>query len=407
MSEFGSEQLYPYSPPPVVPPALAGVIFRRAYSEYADSRDALHEIEQSRPAPQIALNAIRSAREDVAEAASFLQRNTQNTDELLHFVRQATLLDTTATETLVASDAFEREYATPVSRYDTSLPSPIEAIVATTENTEIAQKFADTAKDSLTGLLLSGSTAWGAYFAPRGDKHLRPDRKEGDRSDTDMIAVAKDIEAIGTTIEKYVAEGLVDPEERERFAVFEHLHATQEAEVYSLRATYQDGEQSIHFMTEDTIASVSEAFAHRTREHDGKDIHILLDFRPNLPMNPIRNGKGYSIHDLKGLYNGYYMPSPIEIAQGEKAMGYVTDSPVGSIISENGELTYSMGLMDFFMAITPKIVLDSDGKMKHWVEMLQRTIARVQDGVTPTQIPRAKRMPRNTIHRIQEELTRQ
>lgn len=389
--------------------SLAGHGLQRAYRGYVEQRDDLHQIERIAPAPPQALDNVQNRKEEVARAARFLQEQTPDSDTLMRYLRQATLLGPATLDldpTIAACDPMKREHMTPVSLHDASIPSPVEAIVATIENREVAQIFAEASQDLLTGILLSGSSAWGEYYAPRGDRHLRPDRCEGERSDVDLIAIAKDVDAIGATIDAYIRKGLIDPSEQRRFETFAGLYAKDVADIFSVRAHYDNGEQSIHFLTEDTMEDISAVKTIRANDQGAHRVNLVHDFRPNLPANPGKNGLGYTLDDLKGMHNGHYMPTPKAILDGSEAVGYLSDSPVGSVIFKNGESTYLLGLMDFFIAIKPNIILDTHGRIENWVTTLQRNIAGIQQGVTPVQIPRQKRMPKDILHEIQEELTR-
>lgn len=390
-----------------MPASLAGRVLTTTYEQYVDERERLHYAEESGPAPQQILFNVHDTRERVAQAAQVLQESAASSGELLHYLGQATLLGASSVDLGSTPPTYKilaQEYMTPVSLHDPMIPSPVEAIVTTIENKEVAQTFAEAGRGSLTGMLLSGSTTWGEYFAPRGDRRWRPDRNEGERSDVDMIAVAKDIDAIGETIDAYIRKGLVDAAERQRFEAFEQLCAQSEVDIFSLRAYHKGGEQSVHFLTEAVMADVSNIETVRSSDQGSYRVNLLHDFRPNQPNNPGKNGKGYTIDDLKGMHQSHYMPTPKIVAEGGKTFGYISDAPVGSVILKSGESTYLLGLMDFFVAIKPDIILDTDGRIEGWVKTLQRNIAEIQQDVIPKQIPRQKRMPKHILRAVQGEL---
>lgn len=391
MSEFESTSVIEANAPPA---HLAGVILKNAYREYVAARDCLYE-EQEQPT-QEAMFRAQATRESVAKAASFLRARTlEHPSAFTYYVQQA----------MPAGATPIKEARIPLPNFDKTIPTPAEAIVATWDNLIMARKFAEAGKATLTGMLVSGSTSWGEYFAPRGDHRLAPYRhgiQGGERSDVDLVAVTTDVDAIGATISAYVDEGLVDLSEQLRFEVFSQLYNEGKADVFSLRARHGGGEQSLHFLTEEIMETLSKATAVRSSE---QGINVVHDFRPNKPNNPGKNGLGYSVDDLKGLHKGYHMPTPKTVTHNEELAGYISDAPAGTIINTQGEQTYLMGLVDFFIAIKPCVVHDTNEKLATWIRSLQRTIAEVQQGETPTQIPRQKRMAKYMLTQVREELT--
>lgn len=370
-----------------------------AYAKYASARDYYSEenLDPTKDAQKDealqAVSVIRTHREDVARVATDIYSSFGNI-----------ALGSHMEVSVPSSSTLGRELGIPTLPFDTTTPTPYESIFTTYSNLQRAQDFTKAGKDTLTGMLVSGSTAWGAFFATKADGSVVPYKQVGgtpERSDVDMIALAQDIEGIEATISAYVQQGLVESSELRRFVAYKSLHSTGQAKIYSVRTMHKSTEISIHFVTDETMCGISMAY---TEHVSDSGISLLPDFRPNLPSNVRSNGPGYSIGDLKGLRSTHHKPKIHTVTSGSKLQGYISESPAGTVIEAGKELTYSMGLLDFFLAVKPIVLHDTDGALATHIEQLRSTIAVIQDGVEPVVLPRQNKMTRHVLGEVKRSL---
>lgn len=385
--------------------------FSRVYDDYRDERRDLHtrEIEGKDTAQQLRKvlwrkEVLAGVAADIYEAADNLSAFTQHIAVALEMSRQKRYESSTDPRIIIMA-----AYIMPLSLQETRpspIPSPIESIMVTAENTAAAQDFADAGRGTLTGLIMSGSPGWGAYYAPHNTHRPSASSETQQlrkRSDSDLLAIARDITTIGETLDTYIAKGMVSENERLRFAKFIELERQGKADIFSIRTHHKGLEQSIHFITHEIMDALVAIQGIRTREEDGHTINHLKDFRPNSPRNPTRNGGGYTIDDLKGLRMAIFRPNTTCL---EDELGYISDSPVGSVITVNGERTYSMGLLDFYVAAKHRVLLDdSEGYVQSQTTALRTAIAQIQGERKPSNIPRSIAMPRGALREMQDWLS--
>jgi len=387
------------------PPAeLRATSFGKLYQDYVTDRTVLHEKELQRHDPNAAdlhlasqAKVVRMHRETLAEAAIYLFDACSDartfTKHIASAIRER---EDPRDDDTVIFDGF----VTPPSLHET-MPSPVEACVVTAENKCIAQEFARVGEHTLTGLIISGANAWGAFYATRGVHPKLEEPSPLNRSDLDLLAIVPEIDDIGETLAQYVDAGLIKEAELERFDDFRRLQRLGLADVFSLRSNYKGFEQSVHFLTHEMTHAITALHPIHQREHDGQNINYLKDYRPNLPNNPGKNGGGYTIDDLKGLYIGRRFDPHLEATP----QGYISESPVGSILTIEGQRTYSLGVLDFFLAIKPDIIYDPQKKAEVWVRTLQDTIAHIQGTEKPKNIPRMIRMPKGALRSIEHSVS--
>lgn len=385
--------------------------FSRVYDDYRDERRNLHDRELAGKDTAQQLHKVLWRKEvlagvaaDIYQASGSLSIFTEHIAAALEISRQKRHDSGADPRTIIMA-----AYIMPLSLQETRplpIPSPVESIMVTAENTAAAQDFADAGKGTLTGLIMSGSPGWGAYYAPH-DIH-RPSassetQQPRKRSDSDLLAIAKDTAAIGETLDTYIAKGMVSEKERQRFAKFIELERQGKADIFSIRTHHKGLEQSIHFITHEIMDALVAMQGIRTRGEDGHTINHLKDFRPNSPRNPTRNGGGYTIDDLKGLRTAIFRPNTTCL---EDELGYISDSPVGSVITVNGERTYSMGLLDFYVAAKHRVLLDNpEGYIQSQTAVLRAAIAQIQGKEKPINIPRSAAMPKATLREMQDWLS--
>lgn len=396
-----ADPLTAYADPPA---ELRATTFGKIYEDYATDRAILHEKERQRYDPNAAdlhivsqAKVVRMHRETLAEAAMYLYEACSDAQAFTGHIASAIRgYEDPRDDDTVIFDGF----VMPPSLYETT-PSPIESCVVTAENKYIAQEFAHAGEHVLTGLVISGANAWGAFYATRGVHPKLEEPNPRNRSDLDLLAIIPEVDDIGKTLAQYVSAGLIKETELERFDEFRRLQRLGLADVFSLRSHYKGLEQSVHFLTHEVAHAITTIHSLHQREHSGQNINYIRDYRPNIPNNPGKNGGGYTIDDLKGLYIG----KPFDPRPEVSHLGYISESPVGSVLTIEGQKTYSLGVLDFFLAIKPDIVYDPEKKAEAWVRTLQETIAHIQGPEKPKNIPRMIRMPKGTLRYIEHSLS--
>lgn len=397
MAEATANHLHSLSPPSLREPN-----FSEQYAIYTAERDVLLALELAEYDSANQRDKVVASKEILAGAAAYIHAKHQDVSGFKGCIaEELRRARSEYTDTNQDSILFS-EYVAPLSTRE-ALPTPIESIIVTAENYAIATEFAKAGQTTLTGLVMSGANAWGAFYAPRGKHPTLGESKPGDRSDIDLLAVAADIDTIGATLENYIAAGLIEETERIRFKKFKEMHRQGEVDIYSIRANYKGAEESIHFLTHDVMDAITSVQSIRVRKEDSHKTNYLRDFRPNLPNNPSKNGGGYTIDDLKGLRIAVFKPQPTLLEDG---LGCISESPLGTIHTIRKEQTYSLGLMDYFLAVLPKILVDTtDQHVASWVKRLQTIIAHVQEEKEVVNVPRQLRMPKGALRDIQSTLS--
>lgn len=397
---------------PATPPELTFAGIARQYEEYQHVRDMLHDPLISATERHELFIEADELKTNLADASSDAYRAIQQTrpddvGRIFNFM----LVNTITNGTEDRGKQFCTEYARPISPLHLDHTSPVESIVATTDNKAIAREFARVADASpLTGLLVSGANAWGAFYSVHGgrhpilDKYGVPFTREFDRqSDIDMLAIAPEIDDIGQAIEQYIAAGLIPASEKERFDAFRQMNVDGRVDVFSLRSHNRGIEQSIHFVPQYIIDATCTGEPVATAYRGDDEIDIVRDFRPNIP-SCVGKG-GYEITDLKGHNDTHFTPDLERIIGSNGALlGYIAESPIGGPFTKNGEPSYGMGLFPFFLSVKPDIISDTDGYIAAATQTLKETIARTQQGVQPQRIIRAHRMSKTTLREVLEEL---
>lgn len=298
-------------------------------------------------------------------------------------------------------------YIMPLSLDDESIPSPAEAIRRSVENLKIIDEFASVGEQHASGLLVSGSNTWGRFYSVRGGvpRELQDvgidqlDYKEF--SDIDFLITAPDVEGLAQVIHDYVEAGLLGPNEVERFAIFKRLHEAGELDMFSVRAHTKGAEESIHFVPQDTLNKMAsfERLSSQPRGEYGLD--YIRDFRPG------NRSVDYTIGELKGLTTTSFMPTSQEVHYGdrEEVAGYCYDNPLGGVAEVDGEETYFMGIVPFFLLVTPTVYVDKEGLLSSRIEEYQGNVRAIMNGAEVKFIPRQERMPKYVLDKIKGELS--
>lgn len=276
--------------------------------------------------------------------------------------------------------------------------SPIEAIQATARNLAIVREFTSPVENLADGMLLSGTNAWGAFCAVRGDSNFEKGKGEPSRaSDIDLLITSQSIDRLGDILQRYISLGLVDESESKRFLVFKDLYTSKKADMFSVRSNYGGVEESLHFIPMDVIDTICNLEPVADSSKSGFDLDFLNDFRTTIPGN-VRKYGGYPTGDLKGLRVESFVPIPQEIKYPgtNEVAGYITQNPVGGPKVVDGQQTYFMGVIPFFLTISPKLLIDKDNLLSRRITMLRSNIRTIMNDQEIQYIPRQERMPRRT-----------
>lgn len=392
------------------------VEFGEAYGSYVDVRNQLQEAEwRGGSSPADLLQRTVDSRESVAHAVLHLYDESDSLGEFDEKVEA--MLDADETAQLEAKQSGHDNpklaaYLARVSLLDVKTPSPVEAIVTSKQNLGIASQFAGLAAQHATGMLMSGANAWGAFYEVKGDKPDHPFAENAvwrpdEASDIDLLMTVANTTDLKSVVNDLCDAEVVSPFERRRVAKYNQLYQRGEVDIFSLRAYFQGIEQSIHFLTDDYVDSIVELHPEGATAvtDNGHAIHIARDFRPNFP-NSIRKTGGYTLTDLKGLRADNFIPELSEVSDchGE-SLGYISQNTVGSVYEQNGERTYAMGVISFFLGIHPVILADRQTGLEQKISRFQSNIAEVMDGQAPAYVTRQERMPGYTLRRVQKDLS--
>jgi hypothetical protein len=303
-------------------------------------------------------------------------------------------------DTLKAAAASAPEYI--------GLPTPGEAMLTTIENFTVARKYATAMETHVEGIVMSGSNTWGSFFA------VRSEYSKNKASDIDLVVEVADVDHMNTAVEALIASRLIaEPtpytpftqDERRRLQQFHSLYLEDAADIFSIRTHASGVEASIHFVlssTMDTITAHSQAI--RSVLIDNQDVTYLRDFRPNLPYNARENG--YQIHDFRGFSDIKFKPTPTEVVDPMyRHLGYVSESPLGATIKTARGNSYGLGLIPFFLSISPVVLEEKEGTMQKRIATMQRSIGETMHGARPEALIREDRMPKFAGEAIKKTLT--
>lgn len=302
--------------------------------------------------------------------------------------------------TLKAAAASAPEY--------TGLPTPGEAMLVTIENLVTARKYAKAMEDHVEGIAMSGSNTWGSFYAVRSEHS-----KEG-RSDIDLVVEVADLEHMEAALNSLIEQGLVNTpretephilDEQRRLQQFKSLYMQDAADIFSLRSFATGMEASIHFVPSHTMDEITaHSINMRTTTVDTHAITYIRDFRPNQARNAA-NG-GYRIHDFRGFTDIRFTPEPITVADSDNhVLGYISESPLGTTIETPKGKSYGLGVLTFFLSISPVVLAEKQGSMQRRIANMQRSIGETLGGARPEALIREDRMPEFARNAIKNALT--
>lgn len=283
-------------------------------------------------------------------------------------------------------------------------PSKVrESLRATVRNFQAASILNQEISPFTQGTLLSGSNAWGPFFAVRGDTQGRlelegfiKDNDKKEPSDIDLLIATDSPREITSIVHQLIQKDYIPSEESNRAKAFEKLYG-EEADMLSLRTLIGNVQASLHFIPTPILLNiVNTPYGH------GK-INVLRDLRSNIPGNVKRAG-GYPLRDIKGLKEIMFHPKMKELKdpKTQTSLGYLTDNPTGGFLQVKNEQTYYMGVIPFFLLIAPAILHDPDNSLIKMHETLRDRIKLIMDQRPASNFPRKEEMPEYVIKRLQE-----
>ncbi len=269
-----------------------------------------------------------------------------------------------------------------------------EAIQITKKHFDIIEKFTKIAEDIVQGMLLTGSTAWGAYNA------VTPS------SDIDLLFIATDIEILKKVIERYIQAGLISSFEKDRFLKFEILTRKYPVSQFSIITHYQGVPVSLDFLTENSLEAICGlrpiGIVELKTDATVINVRTIKELRSNLPKT-----SGYSLDNLTKEEKIIYHPK-FEIIKNnkEKILGYLSDTLIDGQTTEQDPPVYFLGVMAFFLAISPIILFDKNKKIQQSLDSIQKSIGCLLNNKLPEYITRQERMLPVILKKIKESLVK-
>lgn len=389
--------------------------FTERYRAYQKTRERLHEAENREETIRIPelITATLQQKERIASLALKIYQSCKSIEEFeekmnVLLTNPATLEDAMRMNT---DDPLVGSYLLPLSLTNETIPSATESIRATIENLKIIAEFADIGRKNSEGILLSGTNSWGPFYAVRGGlpRELREagmDQLKFDEfSDIDFLITIRTVEEMGKVVADYVSAELFDSKELNRFYVFKEMYLSGRADIFSVRTYHGGVEESIHFIPSSKMDQLCKMERVNPREPDEYGIDSFRDFRPNLPGNLARHGS-YPTGDLKGLKIASFTPSIQEISYPEKTepAGYLSETPIGGRATIEGQETYFIGVISFYLLVAPTILVDKENTLSLRIAELRNNIKSIMNGQPVKFIPRQDRMPQNILEEVKKSL---
>lgn len=285
---------------------------------------------------------------------------------------------------------------------DPRMPSPIESITATIENLGIIEEFTEVAKTHADGMLFSGSNAWGPFYAVKGERvrNHKPEDQNSQVSDVDLLITAESVDELGLVLLDFVKAGLLDPIETKRFEAFKELYAKRSVDTFWTRGSYKNG-QEIHFIPLEVIRKIANLNrVNQDFKTDGRPDFVRV-LRPNTPKS-VKLFGGYPTIDLKGLGNVHFIPesNKVPISDDPNDEAYLSQMTIGGPAVIGDKRTYFMGVIPFFLLVSPRILIDKDALLSSELSKLRDAIKGITGDDKVVALPREERMSDSMRTRI-------
>ena len=341
--------------------------FQKLYANYRIERKILHDKEKILNDSPKELRQVLQTKEELSKIAMALHNHSDSIEKLESLLRK--LISTIGSE----SQYLTASYIYPFSLKTTNIRSPINSIWATLENLKIISEFAECSKDHANGMLCSGTNAFGAFYAVRGktpqiliNLGIKPDLYDS-FSDIDLLISCENIHSMESLMERYVDNRLFENREKIRFMIFKKLFMENRADMFSVRAHHKGTEESIHFVFDSTLSEI----ANFAEKHKKNGMGFIADFRPNMPKLT-ENGEYPITNTISGPDS--FKTEIVEIKSSEETSGFLWQMPANGISENEGESQYKMGILAFFLLISPIILIDKNGVISSNLERLLRNV---------------------------------
>lgn len=372
-------------------------ILNDSHTAFTDAVDRLESMEVGSPEAEEAVEEAIAARDELAQQLFLLYEESGSANT---FLSQLGDTNQSLFETVMGQQTNHGE-----QHLTERGAVPLEqSVLATVRNLEIAEEFAAAARDNAESVILFGSHAYGPFYSVQGEVPLSNGAERVKPSDIDLTVVVRDIDQLRTAIAGYVEAGLVDEFELERLTVFEHLHAEGLADMFSVRASYRDVEESLHFIPQELVGQITDLEPVSPRLVDRVGLDAIKDLRPNIPGNLRRHGH-YPTGDLKGMAQFPLQPKLLKIhtAQRQEA-GWLSDTPIGGPAKFGKTETYFLGVVPFFLLVTPRILYDREAATIRQIQQFRHNLAAIMDGDELRYLPRQEKMPPSAIAAVKKSL---
>jgi hypothetical protein len=243
---------------------------------------------------------------------------------------------------------------------------------------KVIQRFAD-------GIFLTGSNAWGAFYAPTY------------KSDIDLVVISKSAEQFKKIIHELVSKGLINSVEIERFSIYNKLYRAKLVDSFSIRVCYKNKWISLDFIPLKIVQLISKLKEIRTlkirNRGDIVKIRVINEFRSNSPKL-----RGYSLDGFNIRRKIKYFPIFEKVISKDGVeLGYISQSLVDANVSKNGKAFYFLGVFSFFFAIFPIILFDKYHQIEKIAETLRSNIINMINHKSIKYITRQERMSASVL----------
>ncbi|KKU90928.1 MAG: hypothetical protein UY23_C0005G0024 [Candidatus Jorgensenbacteria bacterium GW2011_GWA1_48_11] len=266
-----------------------------------------------------------------------------------------------------------------------------EAILATAKNLEIVEKFTEAASIFTESMLMTGSNAWGPFYAVKG------------KSDIDLL-ITGDLNQLNQVVDNYVSERLIEPHEKQRFAVYRKLYEEKKVDQFSLISNYKNTAVSLDFLPIELVKDMADLNPLITRSYKDDlgliNVRIVREFRPNMPR-----AEGYTIDNLRGSKNAIFHSNFEKIKYKQNIIGYLSETLVDGQAIYNKKPTYFLGVMSFFLGVNPVVLFDKNRKLTEAIKTLHSNVKKVMQKKKPVYITRQERMPKYSLEQAKKSFS--
>lgn len=377
--------------------------FRHAYGHYCALRNFIAQTPKAdrRPVSDFMLRQLNESRYRLAQLAMLGYQLNWSLASFDLWMRKTVAQASNASPDM-AADFLLGSYLYPTasvtSRDQKRTPSPIEAILTTTENLAIIERIASVARPYATGLLFSGAHAWGPFYDTRGklpqilvDQGV-PQRETRLCSDIDCVAVFNSANDMLGMLRALRSNELVTDSDLRCYDAFLRLFSEETVDIFSVSMRHSGIEINCDFLLHRVLKSATCLdWPHR----DGHRYYFRA-LKTSLPPNDHQKG-GYLLYDStfpKGQRFDRFETSPQPIVLPENnSVRHIARKPImGYATGENGSLV-SIDVFGFYLLVAPIVAIDKNGSLSRNIERMQSKVEALLNRKPPQYIVREERMP--------------